>query len=210
MNVITARRRNPERTEARRQQVLEAAVSCFRKEGFRGASMADISAAAGMSPGHIYHYFKNKEAIVEAIVDLDKQRVLEHIEDLKGQPNILEGLIAGLDQRLNECETDCAAFLLEMYAEATRNPIVGDLIRDRCVTLNQHLKDALTIGQRQGSVATDIDLENTTDLIAAVIFGLDLRLALWLEADRVGMATLQRQFLLQHAGAEVKRPPMWP
>ncbi len=197
MTIAIARRRNPERTEARRQQVLEAAVTCFRKEGFRGASMADISATAGMSPGHIYHYFKNKEAIVEAIVDLDKQRVLEHIHDLKGQPNILDALIAGLDCRLNECQVDCAAFLLEIFAEATRNPIVGDLIRDRNAILDQHLQEALVIGQRQGSVATDIDLENITGLIAAMLYGLDLRMALRPDADRAGMALLQRQFLLR-------------
>jgi AcrR family transcriptional regulator len=148
-----------------------------------------------MSPGHIYHYFKNKEAIVEAIVELDKQRVLEHIEDLKGQPNILDALVAGLEQRLTECAADCAAFLLEICAEATRNEIVGDLMRDRCVTLERHLQEALVIGQRQGSIAADIDLKSITALVAAMLSGLDMRMALRPETDRASMGVVQEQFL---------------
>ena len=52
----------------RKEQVLVAAVECFKLQGFHKTSMSQISAAAGMSSGHIYHYFGSKEAIVEAIV----------------------------------------------------------------------------------------------------------------------------------------------
>src|SRR5882724_11702601 len=64
-----------ERSEARRQQVLDAAIERFRRHGFHAASMQEISAAAGMSVGHIYHYFENKEAIVAAIVDQEVRQV---------------------------------------------------------------------------------------------------------------------------------------
>ena len=56
------------RGTARRQQILNAAAQCFREHGFHGASIAQISKTAGMSAGHIYHYFENKEAIIAAIV----------------------------------------------------------------------------------------------------------------------------------------------
>ena len=42
-----------ERAVLRRNQVLDAAAICFRNHGFHGASMAQISKTAGMSPGHI-------------------------------------------------------------------------------------------------------------------------------------------------------------
>ena len=57
-----------QRAEVRRQQVLDAAAQCFRASGFHGASMAEIARTAGMSPGHIYNLFANKDDIISAIV----------------------------------------------------------------------------------------------------------------------------------------------
>ena len=54
--------------DARRDQILDAAAECFSKKGFHAASMSTISKTAGMSVGHIYHYFQNKEAIIAALV----------------------------------------------------------------------------------------------------------------------------------------------
>ncbi|MGN6357335.1 MAG: TetR/AcrR family transcriptional regulator [Novosphingobium sp.] len=66
---VEALARRQERTEARRDQVLDAAEKCFLAEGFHKASMARIAAKAKMSVGHIYQYFENKEAIIIALCE---------------------------------------------------------------------------------------------------------------------------------------------
>ena len=48
----------------RRNEILEAAQRCFVRSGFHHASMQDICAEAGMSPGKLYRYFPSKEAII--------------------------------------------------------------------------------------------------------------------------------------------------
>src|SRR5688572_3194112 len=53
--------------EARRRQILDAAIACFARKGFRHATMRDICGEAGLSAGAVYGYFDGKEAIVEAI-----------------------------------------------------------------------------------------------------------------------------------------------
>jgi AcrR family transcriptional regulator len=46
----------------RRNQILEAALKVFSAKGFQQATNKDIAkAAGGISPGLIYHYFKDKE-----------------------------------------------------------------------------------------------------------------------------------------------------
>ena len=67
----------------RKEQVLEAAVECFKLQGFHKTSMSQISAAAGMSSGHIYHYFGSKEGIVEAIVARDRSQIETYISNVK-------------------------------------------------------------------------------------------------------------------------------
>jgi AcrR family transcriptional regulator len=76
MSEITVTPPESDRAAQRRHQVLDAAAICFRNHGFHGASMAQISKTAGMSPGHIYHYFDNKEAIIAAIVERDMEEMI--------------------------------------------------------------------------------------------------------------------------------------
>ncbi len=56
-------------TEDRRSKILEAALKVFAAKGFKGATNQDIADAAGVSPGLIYWYFKNKEDLFFAILE---------------------------------------------------------------------------------------------------------------------------------------------
>src|SRR2546421_9201477 len=58
-----------EHLEARRQQIVDAALACFARDGFHRATMQDICREAELSPGAIYRYFDGKDAIIEAIAD---------------------------------------------------------------------------------------------------------------------------------------------
>ena len=46
-----------ERRDQQTQRILDAAKACFVRYGFQGASMQQICAEAGMSPGALYRYF---------------------------------------------------------------------------------------------------------------------------------------------------------
>ena len=52
------------RADARRLEILRAAARTFRAVGFAAAGMRDIAAAADLSPGNLYHYFKGKEELL--------------------------------------------------------------------------------------------------------------------------------------------------
>jgi AcrR family transcriptional regulator len=54
--------------DARRDAITSAAAILFAKKGFLGASVADISAACGISKSLIYHYFPAKEDILFAVM----------------------------------------------------------------------------------------------------------------------------------------------
>ena len=55
--------------EARRNQILDAAWSCFAKRGFHQTTMQDIATDAGISAGAIYRYYASKEAVLAAITE---------------------------------------------------------------------------------------------------------------------------------------------
>lgn len=59
----------------RRQQILEAAKAVFSSKGYNTATMEEIAAAAELSPGTLYIYFKNKEEL-HTFLSID---MLKHI-----------------------------------------------------------------------------------------------------------------------------------
>src|SRR5438477_3927075 len=115
----------------RRSQILDAAVVCFAKRGFHQASMHDISAEAGISVGLIYRYFENKEAVISAMADRHKQEIGEVLERARQAPTLLESLEILFTAHCCENEPRVvSAFVVDLYAEASRNPRVADLVRD--------------------------------------------------------------------------------
>lgn len=169
----TAESQPSPRAEARRAQILNAARACFREHGFHGASIARICQAAGMSPGHIYHYFRNKEDIIAAIVEQDVARILDFHErmrtarDLRATVRacVSEGVMSALD-------AGEAALKLEIVAEAARNPRIADLVR----AADERLRTSFVEMMRE--VGLDTEPERTQeciDTLCAMFDGLMMR-----------------------------------
>ncbi|NMO94129.1 helix-turn-helix transcriptional regulator [Actinomycetospora sp. TBRC 11914] len=57
-----------ERTRRTRRRLLLAAARLFGEDGYHGASVADILAAAGLTKGALYFHFRSKYALAEALV----------------------------------------------------------------------------------------------------------------------------------------------
>jgi AcrR family transcriptional regulator len=68
---MTARSLSPStpRGEATRQRVLEAAEEVFGAKGYHGASVTEITRAAGVAQGTFYLYFRGKKEIFLDLVD---------------------------------------------------------------------------------------------------------------------------------------------
>lgn len=174
---------DPVLAQARREQVLTAAAECFRRKGYHGAGMAEISKTAGMSAGHIYNYFASKEAIIESIIEKDMEEMFSIFEHFEGQPEdtltvLLNGLNIGVQRHMDtgECAVD-----LEMLAEAGRNVKVAKLLRDADTQARNRMRQLL-ISER--SVIKDIDeveLESRINVIFSVMAGLLLRKVLYPE-----------------------------
>ncbi len=49
--------------------LIEKACILFAEKGYAGTSLTDIAEAVGLTRGAVYYYFKNKEALLETIVD---------------------------------------------------------------------------------------------------------------------------------------------
>lgn len=56
------------RKESRPQELTAAALDLFVRQGFAATRVEDIARAAGVTPGTLYVYFDNKEALLKSVV----------------------------------------------------------------------------------------------------------------------------------------------
>ncbi len=183
-----------ERAVLRRNQVLDAAAICFREHGFHGASMAQISKTAGMSPGHIYHYFDNKEAIIAAIVERDLDECLEWTKVFSSSDNILQAMIDGVAQGVvDNTSRENAALMVEIMAESARNPQIAEAVERAHAVAGVRLIELLTkeLQQRQG--VSSFDVATKAELIGAMFDGLLLTSIRNPVLDKAAMTQLVRQ-----------------
>jgi AcrR family transcriptional regulator len=141
---VTAANTPSDRTLARRQQVLDAAADCFRRRGFHAASMAEIAKTAGMSPGHIYNLFENKDDIIAAIVERDCQDILTRIAEFRQAGDLLEQMLAGTEEAIDEhSQVAKAALQLEVLAEASRNPKLAAVVQRSQALVNEKAQELI-------------------------------------------------------------------
>jgi len=71
----------PDVSEERRNQILEAAMAVFARQGFDQARMDDVAQEARLSKGALYLYFKSKDAIIAAILQFFFSRMMSRLRD---------------------------------------------------------------------------------------------------------------------------------
>jgi AcrR family transcriptional regulator len=87
-----------------------------------------------MSPGHIYHYFRNKEAIVAGIVEQRLTELLEQTELLR-QESVTAGVVEAWMARVEpgialRADKERTSLDVEILAEATRNEAVAAMVQE--------------------------------------------------------------------------------
>ena len=157
----------------RRSQILDAALVCFAKRGFHQTSMHDISAEAGISVGLIYRYFENKEAVISAMADRHKEEIQQMLERARQAPTLLESLEILFTAHCCENEPRLiSAFVVDLYAEASRNPHVADLVRDVLETAMNGVRDLIARAPEAQNTGNNLTPADLAELIFAVARGM--------------------------------------
>jgi TetR/AcrR family transcriptional regulator, fatty acid metabolism regulator protein len=69
--------------EDKRRQLLDAAVRVFARKGFHASRVGDIAEEAGVAHGLLYHYFKSKDQVLEAVFHENWSVLVARIESVE-------------------------------------------------------------------------------------------------------------------------------
>src|SRR5947209_238785 len=121
-------KRNDREFEERRRQILDGALRVFSEKGFVETTNRDIAKAAGIgSAGLIYHYFKDKEAVLRAALEEHAPllQMLAHEDEFLTLPPEAALRRAGHAYLQMMQGPQISAFVRLLIGEAIRNPAVA-------------------------------------------------------------------------------------
>ncbi len=187
------RRANAQLKSDRRTEILDAAERCFARSGFHGASMQEICAEAGMSPGNLYRYFPSKEALIAGISERNRAEAAASFAAVGEAPSFFDGLAElGRHHLVDRSETE-VALCAEIMAESRRNPAIAQLFQDIEGDIKARIAAMLRLAAERGEIRADLDIDAAASVLMVLGDGMSWRRAVSanFDAERVLPMILQ-------------------
>ncbi len=144
----------------KRELILDAAIRVFARAGYHDSRISDIAREAGIAYGLVYHYFRNKEGILNAIFAERWGGFLETLERIAaGSSSAADklGSIAALILNAYRARPEWVKVLVLEIQRSSRFAEPGQL---RAVgSFFQIVARVLREGQRSGELREDLDPE---------------------------------------------------
>ncbi len=115
--------------EVRKEEIFDAALSCFNQNGYYETSIEDIAAKAGISKGGIYHHFSSKKKL---FIDLFHTVADRYFESLKQAVHETSDPAAELQELVKRSEEvfskhyETLKYCLEFITLGTRDSEIRD------------------------------------------------------------------------------------
>ena len=160
--------------EARREQILQAALTAFSRGGYHATHVADVIREAGIARGTFYLHFDSKHAVFEALVDRTLQILLD-VRPAETEPPVhgradAEAILRMSYTTVFETLHHHRALMRLLFEEA-----VG-LEKGFRTKLEAHLRtwhtriaETLRYFQRQEAARADLDADLAGDLILGMV-----------------------------------------
>jgi TetR/AcrR family fatty acid metabolism transcriptional regulator len=117
------------RDQDRRKTILRAAVEVFARKGYHGCRIADVAREAGVAYGLVYHYFRNKEELLQLVFETGWGGFMSRIRDAAETSATLEQKISRIAQVAFEAYRIDPRGVRVLVLEFARSPSTGEANR---------------------------------------------------------------------------------
>ncbi|MBW2361868.1 MAG: TetR/AcrR family transcriptional regulator [Deltaproteobacteria bacterium] len=156
----------------KRNLMLDAAIHVFARTGYHAARVSDIACEAGIAYGLVYHYFTNKEEILNSIFEERWSGFLEAVESIADAKTFSRDKLEAVAALVLNAYRLRPEWVKVLVLEIQRSSRIAEPDQMRAVgRFFQIVARMLREGQEQGELRGDID-----PAVAAYLFvgGLDL------------------------------------
>jgi AcrR family transcriptional regulator len=197
-----------EHVDARRRQILSAALRCFARDGFHRTTMQDIFRESELSPGAVYSYFTGKDELIAAII-VEIMSFAGSAAALFSEP-LPEGRLRRPGEALAEIIERYQDFALgtvverarifpHMVGEQQRNPQLNAAVRAGLGSLAAGFEALARAAQERGELDPELDPREFSRLPISLMQGLLVQIGVY--GDEVDIDAYARE-----AAALIDRP----
>jgi TetR/AcrR family transcriptional regulator, transcriptional repressor for nem operon len=155
---------------------LDRAVRVFRERGYHAASLADLSSAMRLTTGSIYKAFRDKREIFLAALEhytSERNTELRNVLDAESNGfNRVRALLRFYAESSHDSEGRCGCLVMHSAAElATFDAEMADRVRSALRRLETLLRELIRLGQSDGSLSADLDVNACATALLSVLQG---------------------------------------
>lgn len=171
---------------AKREEILQTALEVFSRQGYRKASLREISEAVGLTQAGLLHYFDSKEELFAEVLRKRDEADLGSFQETDAVESFVEVI------RHNSEVPGLVHLYATLSAEGTEaaHP-AHDYFVDRYQLSIGIMLERIRAGQADGSIAADLDAESVARMMIAIADGMQVQ---WLLDDEVDMGGIVESF----------------
>jgi TetR/AcrR family fatty acid metabolism transcriptional regulator len=152
--------------EDKRQQLLGAAVRVFARKGFHASRVGDIAQEAGVAHGLLYHYFKSKDQVLEAVFHENWSILVARIESVEETDEPAADQIRHIAAIVLRTWLHLPDVVRVVIQEFGRSPELGERIGELTLPIDV-LQRVIERGIKRGEFRKDVD----PAFAATVVYG---------------------------------------
>jgi len=157
-----------ERDLDRRKTILRAAVEVFARKGYHGCRIADVAREAGVAYGLVYHYFRNKEELLQLVFETGWGGFVARIREAAEGQNPLDAKVRRIFQVAFDGYRVDPRGVRVLVLEFARGPGTGEANRRGAFAeIMDITRGMFERAKGRGELRDDLD----PSLCAAMLFG---------------------------------------
>jgi TetR/AcrR family fatty acid metabolism transcriptional regulator len=143
----------------KRRAILHAAVRVFAEKGYHGCRIADVARAASVAYGLVYHYFRNKDELLESVFAEQWAILMNAIQAIDEGPGTAPDKIAGIYGFVFDVYKTAPAAVRVLILEVTRttHALRAGSTRETFERAVRVVADVVQQGIARGELRRDVD-----------------------------------------------------
>ena len=164
----------PDRAQERRQQIMDAALTCFARKGYHKTTMDDIVAESGLSKGSLYWYFKSKDELFFSLINSFFLEIQQDMDAIFEQPTSATDKLRALGREFASFYGEVSEFLnvfFEFWMLGALNEQLNQLFHDMLSRYQGVIAGIIKDGVKAGEFK-EVDADQLAVTVMAAYDGL--------------------------------------
>lgn len=185
----------------RKNEIIQTARNLIETEDYESMTLQDVMNQLKIAKGTIYHYFKSKEELLEAVVEMIVDEHLKTIETVieKAQGNALERLEAIIQQSQKANSSPILQELHKKGNEALHLRLLAKALSNQAPLYAKLIEQGCT----EGIFHTEHPLECAEFILSAIQFLTDVGIYPWKQEELIRRKQAIPRLIEQQLGATI-------